>query len=85
MTERKRVNKLFAHKPKSVYRSFHEDKTEVKEPPTKEEIENFWKNIWGTEGKFNESADWLKTLDNEYCTNIANKTECVITTETLRK
>jgi len=34
-----------AHKPKSVYRSFHGDLTEVKEPPRKEEVEDFWKNI----------------------------------------
>ena len=85
VSERKRINRLFTQNPKSVYRSFKESANEVKDPPTKTQIENFWKGIWGTEGKFNADAEWLQTLEDEYCTDVQNNTNCDITRDTMRK
>ena len=66
VSERKRINKLFSTNPRSVYRSFKAGNTEIKVAPTPEEIEDYWNDIWGTTGHFNNSPEWLNVLEKEY-------------------
>ena len=39
-------------------------------PPSKEDVQTFWNNIWGKEKQFNQEADWLPGLEKEYCMNV---------------
>ena len=44
------INQKFSMNPKAVYWEFKADKEiSVKNPPSKESMESFWKNIWGVE------------------------------------
>ena len=70
--ERKRINKQFSHNPKKVYRKMKGDKIEIEKVPTKENVEQFWKSIWQDNSIFNERAEWLKVLEDTYCTNVVN-------------
>ena len=33
---------------------------------TTEDIESFWKNIWGNKSNFHKETKWIKNLEN-YC------------------
>ena len=84
LIERKKINKQFAFNPKKIYRNMKGDKTEVDKIPTKERIEQFWKDIWQDNAIFNEKADWLKDLNDTYCKNVVN-TEYKIDLQILEK
>ena len=74
MEESKRINQLFTNNPKAVYRTFKSGPSvRVKDPPSQEDINSFWKGIWGCDVSFNEEADWLNVLKQEYCTNVTPK------------
>ena len=45
MIETKHLNGKFASDPKSVYRSMKGNTIEVKDMPTKDDIQAFWKSI----------------------------------------
>ena len=48
--EREIINKKFLMNPKAVYRKFKADKDiEIVNPPSKEDVQTFWNNIWGKE------------------------------------
>ena len=72
LIERKRINKQFSHNPKKVYRKMKDDKIEIEKVPTKENVEQFWKSIWQDNSIFNEKAEWLKVLEDTYCTNVVD-------------
>ena len=56
--ERRIINRKFTTNSKAVHRKFKAgENIEVKDPPTKEETEAFWKGIWGTEKQYNAEAD----------------------------
>ena len=83
VSERKRINKLFSTNPRSVYRSFKAGNTEIKVTPTLKEIEDYWNDIWGTTGHFNNSPEWLNVLEKEYCDKIQPE-DYNINTDTLQ-
>ena len=69
--EREIINKKFLMNPKAVYRKFKADKDiEIVNPPSKEDLQTFWNNIWGKEKQFNQEANWLPGLEKEYCMNV---------------
>ena len=72
--QRRIINRKFTTNSKAVYRKFKAgENIEVKDPPTKEETEAFWKGIWGTEKQYNAEADWLPILEDEYCRGAKQK------------
>ena len=74
INERNRINQLFAKSPKQVYREFKSNDTfKTENPPTAEQLENFWGGIWQTDSTFNEEADWLKDLRENYCKDFVEK------------
>ena len=74
VTERQRISSLFNTSPKSVYREFRKDsKVEVTTLPSKENVRQFWDNIWAKPGTFNKEASWLPKLRNEYCQNVETR------------
>ena len=71
--ERKKINQLFGKSPKGVYRNFKGNNITVKDLPSKENLESFWKGIWGEGSNFNKNAKWLKTVESNYCKNAIQK------------
>ena len=65
------VNRMFRVSPKIVYRQMKgQAANKVKEMPTKGDLEDFLRVLWGTEIKHNTNAELLKTLEKEYCNNV---------------
>jgi len=46
---------------KKFYNLLRQKKTNVKSEATKQEIENFWKEIFGKKVQHNEETYWIKT------------------------
>ena len=57
---------------------------EIKKIPTGEEIETFWKDIWGKKSYFSPCRPWFETLKSEYC-KTAKQKQYRITSETIDK
>ena len=55
-----RQNKIFENDAKKFYRELGKSQIEVKEIPTKENVENFWKGIWGNDKTYNKDASWIE-------------------------
>ena len=72
--ERKRINYQFEVNPKQVYRKFKgESNIDITNSPGKDKVKEFWSNIWGKPRSFNNDAEWLKTLREEYCKHVTPK------------
>jgi len=56
-------NKQFTENTSKFYNNVLGKKNKVKETPTEENIEKYWKSIWENEKKHNSSAAWIQ---NEY-------------------
>ena len=82
--ERKIINRQFFNNPKKLYRSMKGEAIEIKNTPRKEEVEQFWKSIWQDKDDFKQDAEWLKTLEETYCTKATPK-KYTITRLTLEK
>ena len=54
------------------------------EIPTTEDIDSFWKNIWGKESNFHKEAKWIKNEEKNYCENVRQQ-PYKITDEILNK
>jgi len=53
-------NKMFRTDCKKFYKLLRQENTSVKKAPTKEEIENFWKELFGKKPQHNEEAYSIK-------------------------
>ena len=85
VNERQRINQLFSNNFKSVYRKFKaEEEINIKKTPSAEQVNSFWKDVWGKETPFNSQADWLKKLEVEYCKHVEPK-EYTLTMEIFKK
>ena len=62
----KSINSKFCKNPKAVYKSMKGNNINTTEILTTEDIESFWKNIWGNKSNFHKEAKWIKNLEN-YC------------------
>ena len=75
---RSKMNKQFAIDPKLVFRnSFSGNNIEIKDAPTKGDVEEYWKGIWNARCNFNENAPWIQEVENDYCKD-ANQKEYII-------
>ena len=59
-------NKLFRTDCKKFYNRLRQTCSKVNNPPGKEEVENFWREIYGKEFQHNGEAVWIK---NQYQQN----------------
>ena len=57
---------------------------EVKNIPTKVNMQTFWKSIWNVKIDHNTNASWIKELKTNYCANV-NQNYYEINLETLNK
>ena len=58
------INKKFAENPRKVYREFKDENIEVKDPPEKEELENFWRPLYEQEKQHTE-GDWINLIKDK--------------------
>ena len=52
--------------------------------PTKNDVEKSWEEIWEKTRQFNQQAEWLKLLENSYCTTVKPK-DYMISNETVQR
>ena len=58
--ERQRINSMFYTNPKNAYREFRKDgKVNVENAPPREEVKQFWENIWSKKGMYIENNTWI--------------------------
>ena len=62
MIETKRLDRKFVRNPKSVYRSMKGNNIEVKDMPSKYDIQAFWKSIWNVKIDYNTNTPWISEL-----------------------
>ena len=55
-----RQNNDFIEKPSKLFDELRGNKTEVKEPPSKDDIEHFWKPMYETQKRYNKDSIWLQ-------------------------
>ncbi|XP_031338165.1 uncharacterized protein LOC116167068 [Photinus pyralis] len=80
---RKSDNYLFTNNQKAFYNKINEDNNiELTEPPTKEEIETFWGEIWSNSVTYNNEANFMHLI-NEEAVRINDMACSQITEETL--
>ena len=53
-------NYMFVNNTQKAYKELRGTKIDVKNPPSKEEIESFWGPIYETEKNHNKNANWIK-------------------------
>ncbi|GAB1605922.1 hypothetical protein Ahia01_000874600 [Argonauta hians] len=66
--KRREINSLFSRDAKAVYRNFKEERIPLQKIPSEEQVYTFWNDIWGKERKYNRNAEWLRELEQKYCT-----------------
>ena len=83
--EQRYINRVFKLVAKKVYRSLKEEgKKPIKDMPSKEEVSNFWSQLWEIPVQHNEDADWMNTLKEGYCRD-AQQYHYEITDEVLER
>ena len=66
------------------FRTDNDGNIEIKKIPIAEEIETFWRDIWGKKPDFSPGTPWFETLKSEYCKNAKQK-QYRITSEAIAK
>ena len=78
-----RQNNTFQSDKKKFYRERGSKQINVEKSPTTDEIEIFWKKIWGTHKEFTENAKWLKN-EEARCNGLEEQEWNEITTTELK-
>ena len=71
--ERSRINSQFLTTQKQVFRNWRIKNTEIKNPPSIDNIKTFWLNIWEKETPINLNTDWHEHLKDSYASNVTSK------------
>lgn len=64
-TEQFKQNKIFESNTKQFYRKLRKDTTTVKKAITKQDLEQYWRNIFKYKTRHNKIARWLKEMSEE--------------------
>ena len=79
----KQINKQFAESPRMVYRSLNNESIEVQNPPSREQVEGFWKPLF-EDPKQHQESQWIDTI-KEKNRNKNQMPRVIITEESIRK
>ena len=71
--ERSRINSQFSTNQKQVFRNWRCKYTEIKIPPSIDNIKTFWANIWEKETPIYLNTDWHEHLKDSYASNVTSK------------
>ena len=52
-------NYTFENNPQKGYRELREERVEITNPPTEEEIENFWRPTYENDKSLNDNVQWI--------------------------
>jgi hypothetical protein len=64
--EQFRINKLFQRSPKKVFKEFNKQKPEIPHTsPSREEVKEYWEEIWSKSVQHNEKATWINDLSKD--------------------
>eukprot|EP00957_Ditylum_brightwellii_P168203 12804773-Ditylum_brightwellii.AAC.1 len=77
-------NKLFKKSNKHFYNSLRSSSDAVNDPPTKEEITNFWTQLFGKTAKHNNKVVWLQ-VEEESVQHMQQQQWTNITIEEMRQ
>ena len=76
---RHKQNRMFCVNQQLLYKQFLNNSTSSDLPiPDSHEVVEFWKSIWSCQNTHNQSAQWLKTLKNEFTYSIVMQDGIVI-------
>ena len=70
LLQRKGIKNQFNRNPKSVYCQIRGYNTAIRVPPNQNDVETFWRKIWGKSKEFNRNASWVSKLEKSYCANV---------------
>eukprot|EP00957_Ditylum_brightwellii_P157644 11998493-Ditylum_brightwellii.AAC.1 len=79
-----RNNKLFEKSNKRFYNSLRSSSDALNDPPTKDEITNFWTKLFGKTEKNNNEAAWLQ-VEEESIQQVQQQQWTNITIEEMRQ
>ena len=71
--EKSRINYQFTQNQKQVYRSWKEEKIDIKRTPPTDEVKGFWQGIWEKDTEVELDTDWHKKLKETYCKDVVTK------------
>ena len=72
---RRKNNTEFEENEAAFYKNLTETNQYTGNPPNIEEFEDFWANIWETEGKINRDANWLGEIKREINNEVKTPTQ----------
>ena len=78
------INCQFSNNPQEVFHQMKRMALKVEVLPSKNDVEQFWSDIWGNKGDLNQNAEWLKLLETSYCPNAIEK-DYSIKADTVKK
>ena len=61
--QRKVINRQFSNNPRQVFRQMKRIALKVEGLPLKNDVVQFFSDIWGNKGNLNHNAEWLKLLE----------------------
>lgn len=73
----------FTNKPSKLFDELRGNRVEVSDPPTKEDVEQFWKPLFEVKKTFNQTADWHQPYKESL--NIDEAIYSTITTDEIKK
>ena len=82
--QRKDINRQFSDNLRQVFCQMKWIAVKVEVLPSKNDVEQFWSDVWGNKGNFNHNAEWLKLLKTSYCLNVIEK-DYSIRADTVKK
>ena len=71
--QRKVINRQFSNNPRQVFRQMKRIALKVEGLPLKNDVVQFFSDIWGNKGNFNHNAEWLNLLETSYFPNVIKK------------
>ena len=57
---------IFETDAKEVYREVGQEKILIRQAPTIDNVEKYWKTVWSSDKKSNDNAEWVETLEQNY-------------------
>ena len=76
--EQFRINRLFQRNPHKVFEELENKKSNSGQtPPAREEVKEYWEEIWSNSVRHNENAKWIKELENDHDSLPTQRDVCI--------
>ena len=71
--ERSRINTLFFRNQRQIFRDWKSKKPEILNPPTIDNVQSFWADIWEKVTPIHTNTEWYRKLEGAYCIGATTK------------